>query len=77
MVRPSWRPQAPYRQISKQRLIGRTMLAVGDNEEATRLMGLSVRKAKALAYMISYSCAGPFWPLASALISPLQASAGS
>jgi ribose/xylose/arabinose/galactoside ABC-type transport system permease subunit len=44
--------------LLEQRVIGRVMLAVGDNEEATRLMGLPAGKAKALAYLISGSCAG-------------------
>lgn len=44
--------------VLEQRLIGRTMLAVGNNEEAAQLMGLPARKAKTLAYLISGSCAG-------------------
>ncbi|MGQ7248117.1 ABC transporter permease [Halomonas sp. V046] len=44
--------------LLEQRPIGRTMLAVGDNEEAAHLMGLPARKAKTLAYLISGGCAG-------------------
>ena len=37
---------------------GRTVLAVGGNEEATRLMGLSADRAKASVYLISGGLAG-------------------
>jgi ribose transport system permease protein len=37
---------------------GRTILAVGGNEEATRLMGLSADRAKASVYLISGGLAG-------------------
>lgn len=37
---------------------GRTVLAVGGNEDATRLMGLSANRAKAMVYVISGALAG-------------------
>jgi len=37
---------------------GRTVLAVGGGEEASRLMGLKVNKAVAGAYILSGACAG-------------------
>ncbi len=38
--------------------IGRYILAIGSNEEATRLSGINVAKYKMLAYIISGVCAG-------------------
>lgn len=38
--------------------IGRTVLAIGDSEDASVLMGLNVRRAKAFVYMLSGGCAG-------------------
>ncbi|WP_062519986.1 ABC transporter permease subunit [Demequina silvatica] len=37
---------------------GRTIYAIGGNEQSARLMGLKVGRAKVLAYVISGSCAG-------------------
>lgn len=38
--------------------LGRTVLAIGDNEDASRMMGLNVLRAKAFAYILSGGCAG-------------------
>jgi len=38
--------------------LGRTLLAIGGGEEASRLMGLKVGRAKAFAYLFSGGCAG-------------------
>ena len=38
--------------------LGRTVLAVGDSEEASTLMGLRVNRAKAFVYIFSGACAG-------------------
>jgi len=38
--------------------LGRTVLAVGGGEEASRLMGLEVGRAKAFVYLFSGACAG-------------------
>ncbi len=38
--------------------LGRTVLAVGGNEEASTLMGLRVDRAKAFVYIFSGACAG-------------------
>lgn len=38
--------------------LGRTVLAIGGSEEASDLMGLKVRTAKAFVYLLSGSCAG-------------------
>jgi simple sugar transport system permease protein len=37
---------------------GRTIYAVGGNEQSARLMGLSVARTKLLAYVVSGTCAG-------------------
>ena len=37
---------------------GRTVYAVGGNEQSTRLMGLQVHRTKVLVYVISGACAG-------------------
>ncbi|WP_457936324.1 ABC transporter permease [Mesorhizobium sp. 10J20-29] len=38
--------------------LGRTVLAIGGGEDASRLMGLNVNGAKAFVYMLSGGCAG-------------------
>lgn len=38
--------------------LGRTVLAVGGNEEASKLMGLKVNRAKTFVYLFSGGCAG-------------------
>ncbi|MEM1371675.1 MAG: ABC transporter permease [Pseudomonadota bacterium] len=38
--------------------IGRTVLAIGGNEDASSLMGLKVNRAKAFTYTLSGGCAG-------------------
>jgi len=43
--------------ISKHTPFGRSVYAVGGNEEAARMMGLNVNRSKLLVYMISGGCA--------------------
>ncbi len=38
--------------------LGRTVLAIGGNEDASMLMGLNVNRAKAFVYVLSGGCAG-------------------
>lgn len=38
--------------------LGRTVLAIGGGEDASRMMGLSVDRAKAFVYVLSGGCAG-------------------
>jgi ribose transport system permease protein len=38
--------------------IGRTILAIGGGEDASKLMGLKVNRAKAFVYIVSGGCAG-------------------
>ncbi|NQT87042.1 ABC transporter permease [bacterium] len=44
--------------VSRYTRFGRSVYAVGGNEEAARMMGLGVRRCKMLVYMISGGCAG-------------------
>jgi len=44
--------------VSRRTSFGRTVYAVGGNEEAARMMGLSVNRCKMLVYMICGGCAG-------------------
>jgi len=44
--------------VSKYTSFGRSVLAVGGSEEASRMMGLNVNKCKMLVYMICGGCAG-------------------
>lgn len=44
--------------LVEHRPLGRVMLAAGDNEDTTRLMGLSSGWARAWAYLICGGCAG-------------------
>jgi ribose/xylose/arabinose/galactoside ABC-type transport system permease subunit len=44
--------------VSRYTGFGRCVYAVGGNEEAARMMGLSVGRCKMLVYMISGGCAG-------------------
>ncbi|MCG8595211.1 MAG: ABC transporter permease [Kiloniellales bacterium] len=38
--------------------LGRSVLAIGDSEDASNLMGLKVNRAKAFVYLLSGGCAG-------------------
>jgi len=44
--------------VAKYTTFGRSVYAVGGNEEAARMMGLSVRRCKMAVYMICGGCAG-------------------
>jgi len=44
--------------VSRRTSFGRSVYAVGGNEEAARMMGLSVNRCKILVYMICGGCAG-------------------
>jgi len=44
--------------VSRYTSFGRSVYAVGGNEEAARMMGLRVRRCKMLVYMIGGGCAG-------------------
>ena len=44
--------------VSRYTSFGRSVFAVGGNEEAARMMGLRVRRCKMLVYMICGGCAG-------------------
>jgi len=44
--------------VSRRTSFGRSVYAVGGNEEAARMMGLSVNRCKMLVYMICGGCAG-------------------
>ncbi|NQU23075.1 MAG: ABC transporter permease [Candidatus Nealsonbacteria bacterium] len=43
--------------VAKQTSFGRSVYAIGGNEEAARMMGLHVNRGKMLVYMISGGCA--------------------
>lgn len=55
---------------------GREVYAVGGNEEAARMMGVNVRKVKAVVYAISGFCSGMAGLLLTARLSSAQNTAG-
>jgi len=58
--------------VSKYTSFGRSVYAVGGNEEAARMMGLSVTRCKMFVYMISGGCAGVAGILLAARVNSIE-----